>query len=46
MQESLNETNEFKFWLNLLAYLPDSLTHQVRHYLTEHLEREWEFEVF
>ena len=46
MQNSLNETKELENWLNLLAYLPDSLSHQVRHFLAEHLERELECEKF
>ena len=46
MQESLNETKELESWLNLLAYLPDSLSHQVRHYLADRLERELECDKF
>ena len=46
MQDSLNETKELEIWLELLAYLPDSLSHQVRHYLAEHLEQELECEEF
>ena len=46
MQDSLKKTQELEFWLNFLAYLPDSLSHQVRHFLAEQLEVELECEEF
>ena len=46
MKDSLNETKELEIWFNLLAYLPDSLSHQVRHYLADHLDRELECHKF
>ena len=46
MQDSLKETQELEFWLNFLAYLPDSLSHQVRHFLAEQLEVELKCEEF
>jgi len=46
MQDSLKEIKELEFWLNFLTYLPDSLSHQVRHFLAEQLEVEMECEEF
>ena len=46
MQDSLKKTQELEFWLDFLAYLPDSLSHQVRHFLAEQLEVELECEEF
>ena len=46
MQDSLKKTQDLEFWLNFLAYLPDSLSHQVRHFLAEQLEVELECEEF
>ena len=46
MQDSLKQTQEIEFWLYFLAYLPDSLSHQVRHFLAEQLEVELECEEF
>lgn len=46
MRDSLNATKELEFWINLLANMPDSLSHQVRHFLAEHLEEELECEGF
>ena len=46
MQDSLKKTQELEFWLNFLAYLPDSLSHQVRHFLAGQLEVELECEEF
>ena len=46
MQDSLKETQELEFWLDFLAYLPDSLSHQVRHFLAEQLEVELKCEEF
>ena len=46
MQDSLKKTQELEFWLHFLAYLPDSLSHQVRHFLAEQLEVELECEEF
>ena len=46
MQDSLKKTQELEFWLNFLAYLPDSLSHQARHFLAEQLEVELECEEF
>jgi hypothetical protein len=46
MHDSLNATKELEFWINLLANMPDSLSHQVRHFLSEHLEEELECEGF